>query len=142
MAINTGKVVAGGVASGVVLAILDFLINGLLLADRNTAAMNALNPALTETMNSPGAMVGYIVVDLLLGIVVAWTYAAMRPRFGAGPGTAVIAAVQIWLIVMLLYIGMTLMGMWAWSYLVIGALAGLVMMIVGALVAGRIYQEA
>lgn len=141
MAINSGKVVVGGLASGGTLAVLDFLVNGLLMAEQNRAAINALNPALTETMESTGAVIGYVIMDLLFGILLVWTYAAIRPRFGAGPRTAVIAAVQIWLVATLAYTGMTLMGMWTWGYLAMGAVVYLVMLIIAATVGGKLYQE-
>lgn len=41
------------------------------------------------------------VLDLLEGISILWLYAAIRPRYGAGPKTAVIAAVAWWCIVSL-----------------------------------------
>jgi hypothetical protein len=142
VAINTGKVVVGGLASGVVLAVLDFLVNGLIMADQNRAAMTALNPALVENMESGGAMAAYVVIDLLFGLLLVWTYAAIRPRFGAGPKTAVLAGVQMWIVGMLLYGSMTLMGMWTWGYFLSGAVAFLVMLIVAALVGGMLYKEA
>lgn len=30
--------------------------------------------------------VGWVVTDFLLGILIVWSYAAMRPRFGPAPG--------------------------------------------------------
>jgi hypothetical protein len=141
VAINTGKVVVGGLASGVTLAVLDFVVNGLLMAEQNRAAVNALNPALAETMESTGALIGYVVLDLLFGILLVWTYAAMRPRFGAGPRTAVLTGVQVWLVAVLMYTGMTLMGMWTWSYMAMAAAAYLVIMVIAATVGGMLYKE-
>ena len=141
MGINTGKVVTGGLAAGVVLAVLDFLVNGLLMAEQNRAAMTALNPSLVESMEGGGAMVAYIVIDLVFGLLLVWTYAAMRPRFGPGPKTAVIAGFQIWGVAFLMYLSMTVMGMWGWGYFVTGALVYLVMMLVAATVGGMLYKE-
>lgn len=142
MAINTGKVVVGGLASGVVVAVLDFVVNGLILADQNRAAMEALNPALTANLERPATIVGFIMIDLLLGLLVVWTYAAIRSRFGAGPKTAALAGVQVWLVAMLAYLGMTLMGLWSWGYFLTGGVVYLVVMIVAALVGARLYSEA
>jgi hypothetical protein len=142
MGINTAKVVTGGLAAGVVLAVLDFLVNGLLMAEQNRAAMTALNPTLVESMESGGALVAYVVIDLALGLLLVWTYAAMRPRFGPGPKTAAIAGLQIWGVAFLLYFGLTMMGLWGWGYFVTGAVAYLVMMLVAAAVGGRLYTEA
>ncbi len=141
MAINTQKVVVGGLAGGVVLAVLDFVVNGLILANQNTAALTALNPALAENMESGGVMAAFVVIDLLFGILLIWTYAAMRPRFGAGPKTAARAGLQVWLVALLLYLAMTFMGMWAWGYFVSASIAFLVMMIVAAIVGAMLYKE-
>jgi hypothetical protein len=40
----------------------------------------------------------FFVVDLLMGIWVIWLYAAITPRYGAGPRTAAIAGVAWWTI--------------------------------------------
>jgi len=68
----------------VVLAALDYLVNGVLLREANADALSALNPALVESAESGGMAVAFVVIDLLFGILLVWTYAAMRPRFGAG----------------------------------------------------------
>ena len=91
MAINTQKVVVGGLAAGVVIAAIDFVVNGVLLADQNEAAMNALNPGLMANMEGGSFIATMVVLSLAWGILIAFTYAAMRPRFGEGPKTALIA---------------------------------------------------
>jgi len=142
MAINSQKVLVGGVVAGVVLFGLDFLTNGLLFAEQNRAAMEALNPALAENMDNSGLIAGVAILDVLFGIVVVWTYAAMRPRFGAGPKTAIIAAGQIWAVAVLMYGFMTLVGMYTWSYFALGAVVALVTFVVATLVGAMFYKEA
>ena len=142
MAIDTGKVVVGGLAGGVVIAILDFVVNGLILAEQNAAALAALNPALAENLETSAPIAGFIVIDLLFGILLVWTYAAMRPRFGPGPKTAALAGVQVWLVALLVYAAMAFMGIWTWGYLIAGAIASLVMVIIGANVGALLYKEA
>jgi ABC-type multidrug transport system permease subunit len=142
VAINTGKVVLGGLAGGVVITVLDLVINGLILAEQNAAALAALNPALAENLETGAPLAGFIVIDLLFGILLVWTYAAMRPRFGPGPRTAALAGVQIWLVALLVYGAMTFMGIWTWGYLITGAIASLVMVIIGGTVGARFYTEA
>lgn len=141
MAINTQKVVVGGLAAGVVLTALDFVANGLLFAEQNEAAMNALNPGLMENMESTSVMVAVVTLDFLLAILVVWTYAAMRPRFGPGPKTAFIAALQLWLLALILYTFMTVAGMYSWGYFMLGAVTSFVLLQVAAQVGGKIYTE-
>lgn len=143
MAINTKKVIIAGLAAGVVLAILDFIMNGLLFADRMVTEMNAFKPGMGDVMKEmdTNTMIGFIIMDLVIGMLLAYTYAAMRPRFGAGAKTAIIAAMILWIfgtIVSTNYLVMGLMskGLW-WSL----GLAYLVCLIITALVAGALYSE-
>ncbi len=141
MAINTRKVVVGGLAAGVVLFLFDWLINGFLLTAQNEAAMNALNPQLAENVESGGLIAFFAVFDLALGIIIVWTYAAIRPRLGAGPRTALIAGGLIWLVMTMMYLGQTAMGMWGWGYFLTGTVIYLIVLLIVAYVGARLYSE-
>lgn len=138
--INTGKVITGGLAAGVVMNVIDFLANMLLASDfaANTARLG-LDPAVAE---STTAMATWVVVDLLMGVVVVFLYAAMRPRFGAGPRTASVSGIMIWLPVSLVLYGFATMGMLDapvyWKATAISLLNALV----SANVGGWLYKEA
>src|SRR5260370_2525995 len=88
--INWGRVVLGGLLAGLVLNVFDYVVYGVLLRPDFAATMQALG-------KSPGAMDSlvplFVVVDFVYGIGLVWLYAAIRPRFGAGVKTAVIAGV-------------------------------------------------
>ena len=141
MAINTQKVVVGGLAGGVVLAVYDYVVNGVILAARNEAALNALNPGLAANLEGAAMMVTFIAMDLVFGIVLAWTYAMVRPRFGPGPRTAMIAGLQVWIVGLLLYLGMTVMGMWGWTYLFMSAVFFLFGLLIASYIAAFLYRE-
>jgi hypothetical protein len=49
----------------------------------------------------PGFVLFNIVLDLVEGISILWLYAAIRPRYGSGANTAIIAAIAWWFIVSL-----------------------------------------
>jgi len=55
-----------------------------------SAALEALGRPLQETV---AATVLMIVLTFVMGIVVIWLYAAIRPRYGPGPRTAAMAGV-------------------------------------------------
>ena len=55
-------------------------------------AMHALRPS-TSGIAAP---VFFLSVFLVLGILMTWWYAAMRPLFGPGPKTAAIAGLAVW----------------------------------------------
>src|SRR6185503_10727346 len=94
--INTTKVVAGGLLAGVVFNIIDFLINGFLMVKdfAANAARLGLDPA---SQSSPDVITTWVIVDFILGLAVVFIYAAIRPRFGPGVKTALIAAVLLWI---------------------------------------------
>jgi hypothetical protein len=143
MAINTKKVVIAGLAAGVVLNICDYVLNGMLFADRMKTDMNAFKPGLGDAMSQmdTNTIVGFVIMDLVIGMLLAYTYAAMRPRFGAGAKTAIITALIFWIFGSVitsnfLLMGMMSTGLW-WSF----GMAYLVCLIITALVAGALYSE-
>ena len=94
--INVSKVIAGGILAGLVLAAFDFVTQNYLLADQwqLVAQRHNVDPAL---MGGTPALVLMMATDLVIGFVITLTYAGIRPRFGAGPATASIAAFLIFL---------------------------------------------
>ena len=91
--INMMKVLVGGLIAGVVLNIIDGVLFGYLLKDQMAAAMASINrPAMTNAQ-----IPWFVFLDFVGGIAMVWLYAAVRPRFGAGPGTAVKAGLAAWL---------------------------------------------
>ena len=105
--INLGRVVVGGLLAGVVLNVFEFVLNEPILGDQWTAAMESLNRL---APSGAGAMMGYVVWNFLLGIALVWFYAAVRPRFGPGPKTAVITGLAVWFIIWFLGFGGTLLS--------------------------------
>jgi hypothetical protein len=55
-------------------------------------ALAALNRTLTGAENA-GL---FIILNFALGIFPVWIYAAIRPRFGPGPMTAICAGLVVW----------------------------------------------
>lgn len=90
--INMGKVIVGGLVAGIVLNVADFLVQGVYLKPDWDAVMAAQHqPAMAGS-----SIALFVVADFVIGIFGVWLYSAMRPRFGAGPGTAVKAGVALW----------------------------------------------
>src|SRR2546427_10182504 len=92
--INMLKVLTGGLIAGVVLVAVDFVLYNIILKDQMTAAMTALNKPAMTTAQIPW----FVVLDLISGVFLVWVYAAVRPRFGAGPGTAAKSAIALWVL--------------------------------------------
>ena len=90
--INLSRVVVGGLLAGVIINVGEFILNGVLIAEQLNAAMAALNrPPVGASM-----IVWFVLFSFGFALVLVWTYAAIRPRFGAGVKTAVCASALCW----------------------------------------------
>jgi hypothetical protein len=139
--INTGKVVAGGLLAGVVYNAIDFLINGMLMREEFTA--NAARLGLdAASQEAPAVIATWVAVDFLFGLVVVFLYAAMRPRFGPGPKTAIYAGLVIWLIGAGLLLGFTQSGIFTMSIFTKMLIPTLVNSLAGAVAGAAVYKEA
>ena len=74
------------------------------------------------------AAVPWILVDFVLGLVVVWTYVAIRPRFGPGPKTALLAALVSFVSSTAVVSGFTSMGLMTQAAFVRGTLLAAVSM--------------
>src|SRR5262245_62582733 len=89
--IDTKHVLIGGAAAAIILNVCDWVINNYITADLWIHVAHSRNVD-TDLMNGTGALATTIIVDCMMGFLLAWLYAAIRPRLGPGPGTAIIAA--------------------------------------------------
>ncbi len=90
--INLGRVILGGIVAGIIIDIFEYVLNGVVLANQWNDLMTSLN----RPMVGMNQIIAFNIFGLLLGIAAVWTYAAIRPRFGMGPKTAVYAALLTW----------------------------------------------
>lgn len=137
--INTGRWLGSGLAAGVFIWVVEGAASLLYMQDMETA-LEAHGLAMTM---SAGTMAATVFVSLVSGLVLMFFYAAARPRFGPGPGTAAKVAVALWAGGYLLsLIGLGLVGLYPMGMLVTWGIVGLVEMILAALLGGWIYREA
>jgi hypothetical protein len=134
------RLLVGGLVGGVMVILVDFLFNGLIFARQDQAAIAsvAADPAIAERPLTLAVILG---IDLLMGFLLVWTYAAMRPRFGAGPRTALLAAVQVWVITLLPWTVLTYLGALTWGFWALEGVVTLVTYVAGALAGCRLYTE-
>lgn len=136
--INIGRVVIGGLVAGAVLAAVDIVTFGMVLKAPMAVAMRALPKPRMVDVQVPW----YLLIDLLAGIGLAWLYAALRPRFGAGPGTAARAGAAGWFFVSLV----PTLVMWPMNLMPLGLTVittgiALVQWPLAAVVGARFYRE-
>ena len=141
MAINTQKVLIGGLVAGVVMNAIDWIVNMFILGARMKAESDAFKPGMADQMMSGSTMVSYIVMDFVLGIALVWTYAAIRPRFGPGIKTASYAAILFWILAGIFLSGYLHMGMMSTGLWMAFAVFGLVNFLLSAWAGAKFYTE-
>jgi hypothetical protein len=137
--INFGRVLLGGLVAGIVLTLGEYILNDIVFGAR-MKEYEAIHKFPTPGGN---AIVVAVVMTLVLGIVIVLGYAAIRPRFGAGPKTAIIAALFAWFGV---YVYPNVLGaafgFVPTSFLPIALVWGLVEYSIGAMIGAWLYKEA
>ena len=136
--INLTRVLLGGLLAGVVINVGEGILNELTLRGDWEAAMQALQLPMVG-----GVIQGvlFIVLGFVLGIVAVCIYASIRPRFGAGVKTAVIAGLTVWV---LIYIGFGfpfLAGVFPTKLFWISAVWGLVEVPLATVAGAWVYKE-
>ena len=93
--INFARVLLGGLVTGLVMNIGEFVVNDLILGAQMKAFFASRN------IPDPGGsfIAVAVILTFVMGVVLVWLYAAMRPRLGPGPKTAICASVIGWLFV-------------------------------------------
>jgi hypothetical protein len=138
--VNTGRVISGGLAAGVVMSLVDFGVS-YFTQTRWRVEMNNLNPVIVTNAEKLSAVVVWGLLNLVMGIVLVATYAAIRPRFGPGPLTAVRAAVLLWMFTACLWASFSVVGMFSWGFFAIGTLTSLVSLVLAANAGAILYKE-
>ena len=88
--INWIRVFLGGLIAGAVGNVFQFVAWMPLVGRSLRTTLQTYGYAMQETVSITVFKAVWIFV---MGIVAVWFYAAIRPRYGAGPGTAVLAGV-------------------------------------------------
>ena len=135
--INVGKMLLAGLAAGICYNIVNWLGHGLILRLTASESMVELNNA-----PSLGTVVQLWAIWIVYGLVVAWLYAVMRPRFKTLQLTSFVAAVTVWLVgIVVPALPNAVMGFASLGMVLSDLLVGLVDLIAAGFVAGLIYRE-
>ena len=140
MNINVGRVLLGGLVAGIVANALDFVGNQYLLGPDMIANAQRLGLDMA-VLNSTSVAVSWVIVDFLYGLLIVFTYAAMRPRFGPGPTTAVVAGVTLFLAVTVVLYGFMKMGMFTELLFIKSAAFQLVVAVIASVAGASVYKE-
>ena len=140
MAINTGKVISGGLLAGFVYNVFDMLWNFTVLQADGLAMATRLNlnPAVVTDFSY---QIPWIVIDFVLGFLTIFIYAGFRPRFGPGPKTAVIAGFMLWVAITSIFCGFASMGVLTETMAIKASLLAIVNVVVGSTAGAWAYKE-
>ena len=107
--VNLSRVILGGVVAGIVLNISEWLLHDVVMKEQFEGSLRALGKTPDE---SGTAILWWCIWSFILGITAVWIYAAIRPRYGPGAGTAARAGVAVWVLSCVLFaIAMTNLGL-------------------------------
>jgi len=138
--INTGRVIAGGLVAGVVANVIDMTTGYLFMMKDMATNMQRLNLD-PHTMETLAGAVPWIIIDLIYGLLIVWTYAAIRPRFGPGPKTALYAGLVLYLAVTVVLFGFHTMGMFPRDLFVKSSMWALVSTALASVAGAAVYRE-
>ena len=133
--INWSRVIVGGIVAGVVFTVLSSISTWFVGADFNSATGNKiLSP-------SPSLATFLLIMNLAGGVWAMWLYAAIRPRYGAGPRTAALVGFSWWIVISLSDATWGSFGFVTWKSLWPLMAVTLPEFIVAALIGAWLYKE-
>jgi uncharacterized membrane protein len=139
MKINCTRVILGGLLAGLIVNVCEYIVNSLILGSQWAAAMKALNKSPDMGI---GPAAAFWLWGFLIGIYALGLYAAIRPRFGPGPRTAVMAGIGVWAPASLFaMIAPAALHLFRYRLIAIGVVLGLVEMVAGTVVGAWLYKE-
>ena len=131
--INWIKVLVGGLAAAVVWMAFDMI--GMAVLGMDMEAWLA-----RHSLQQP-PMALWVVVVIVFAIMLVWLYAAIRPRFGPGPKTALIAGAFMWILFGAVYAMQTAMGLYTQAEYLTFAGWGALQLAAAALTGAWLYKE-
>ena len=136
--ISWARVVGGGLLAGLVGNVLEMAYGMAMRGAFEAAARAAGRPFEMR----PAAMAAHLAWTFVIGIAAVWLYAAIRPRHGRGPATAVKAAFAVWLLSHgTVILALATLGVLPATVAAMGAAWELFETILSTLVGAMIYKE-
>jgi len=138
--INVGRLILGGIVAGIAVDLLDYVVDGLMLAPMWNHQLETWGRA----PFSGSQIAWFIVFGLILGLVTIWIYAGIRPRFGPGVKTAIYAGIAVWIVSTLLpnFALMWVPHFFSGHLTAYTSLGGLFEIVIGAICGASVYKEA
>jgi hypothetical protein len=136
--INIGRCIAGGIAAGALIWIVEGAASLLYMEDMQ-ARLTELGLSMEMAAST---WVLTVLVSCIVGLFLTFLYTLARSRFGPGPKTAVIVAVATWFgSHFVALIGYHMVDLYPVGMLAMWGAVGLVELILAAMLGGWIYRE-
>ena len=136
--INLRRVLLGGLVAGLV-----YVGGGLLLA--HWVLRVGMNPRLIGAVPVDPTVLSFLQnvgMRLVLGVITIYLYAALRPRFGPGPRTAIRSGMLVWVASYAVFtLGLNPLGVYPRRVLIAFAAWGLVEASLAAVAGAWLYRE-
>ena len=139
--INTGRVILGGLAAGAIIFVINGLVNGVLLKGELLDWAQGMGDLIHPP--AQGVSMGlWTLMCLVYGIGGTWIYAAIRSRYGAGPRTALLAGLALWVMSKLtVALDLIALGLIPGQIIAEQSLGGLVAIMLGVFCGAWVYRE-
>lgn len=136
--ISITRMFLGGLLAGLVICFGEYIMGWLILGGQWA---EVLAEAGTGDLGA-GQIASLAVIALLYGIALIWIYAAIRPRFGPGPKTAIVAGLTMWVVAYFLVCAYVIViDVYPPGLLVAAAVWGLFELPIAAVAGACLYQE-
>ena len=136
--INIRRVLLGGLLAGLVICFGEFILGWVILGGQWAEVL--AEAGMGEF--GGGQEASFLIVAILYGIALMWIYAAIWPRFGPGPKTAVVAGLTLWVVAWLLVCAYVIViGVFPASLLIAAIVWGLFELPAAAVAGAWLYQE-
>jgi hypothetical protein len=137
--INLGRVLLGGLLAGVVINLVEGVMNGVVFEKQWAEVMTGLGKAATPSVTQ---IVAFNILGFAIGLLTVWLYAAIRPRFGAGPKTAMCAGLIVWALAFAAgNAGPVILHIYRMDLMIPAVAIELVEMLAAALLGAYLYKE-
>ena len=138
--INYGRVLLGGLVAGIVANVCDTIIGMFIMADDMQRMVQRLGLD-QRVFTSTSTMVTWVVVDFIYATLIVWTYAAVRPRLGPGPKTAMLVGTVLCGAVTVVLFGFQQMGVFTIDSFIKNAVLSFGTALLASVAGARVYRD-
>lgn len=137
MTIRIKKILTSGLVAGIIISISALTMVPVVGDEMDSVLTDKGLPPLSNT-----AMAYFCCISLVFGIFLMYLYVVLKPKFNSWIKTAITASVIIWILAYLINnVSLAVYGFMSVRLAVIGAVWGLLELLLASIIASRIYEK-